>query len=153
MRKRTFHLVLLLDGIVLLGVIVFSAYTISTRILPMGAVEQKRKIDPQAQILQYYRQYPERYIRISKESWKYDANSRIASHTLTLTNSATVPYHLIDLGFSFETANGKILHTQIVSVPGILAAGGVMDVKKIRVKNVPNAAENVVVTVAKALVY
>ena len=153
MRKRTFHFVLLLDGVVLLGVLVFSVYTISTRIVPTGAVEQKRKIDPQAQILQYYRQYPERYIRISKESWKYDANSRMASHVLTLTNSATVPYHLIDLQFSYATAKGKVLRTQVVSVQGILAAGGVMDVKKIRVKNVPNAAESVVITVAKALVY
>ena len=153
MRKRTFHLMLLLDAVVLLGAILFSAYTISTRIQPLGRIEQRRKIDPGAQILQYYRQYPERYIRISKETWKYDPNSSTASHALTLTNGATVPYHLIDLRFSYETAKGKVLYTQIVTLPGILAAGATTDVKKINVKNVPDRAETVVVTVAKALVY
>ncbi len=153
MRKRTFHLMLLLDGLVLLGAILFSAYAISTRLLPMGHLEQRRKIDPAAQILQYYRQYPERYIRVSKETWKYDGVSRTASHALTLTNSATVGYHLIDLRFSYETAKGKVLHSQVVTIQGILAPGATMDVRKINVKNVPDAAESVVVTVAKAMVY
>ncbi len=137
----------------LLSVILFSFYRIPS--LPAGAVEQKRaaqKLSPQEQILQYYRDYPERYIRVFKETWLYDQNSGRSFHSFSLRNSATVSYHAIEVSLSYQ-AGGKTLLVQTVKIPGILSPGGTMEVKKIEVKRVPAASQSVLIAVSKALVY
>ncbi|HYK90826.1 MAG TPA: hypothetical protein VE398_18780 [Acidobacteriota bacterium] len=137
----------------LLSVILFSYYR--TPSLPVDAVEQRRaaqKLSPQEQILQYYKEYPERYIRVFKETWQYDPNSNRSFHSFSLRNSATVYYHAIEVSFSYQ-AGGKSVYTQTVKVPGVLAPGGTMDVKKIEVRRVPASSQSVLITVSKALIY
>ncbi len=153
MRSKTRRLILILDAVVLLGAILFAGYRISTRVLALNPIEQKRKVDPSAQILEYYRQYPERYIRITSESWQYDTISHTATHFLTLRNSATVPYGAIEIRFNYTSSSGKILQTETVKIPGILGALGTLEVKKVKVRNIRTAAETVVSNVAKASVY
>jgi hypothetical protein len=138
----------------LLSVILFSYFRIPP--LPLDAVEQRRlaqKPSPQAQLLAYYRDYPDRYIRISKESWRYLQGTRTAYHSFTLRNIATVPYNAIEVRLSYQDSDGKTLQTQTVKIPGVLAAGGTMEVKDIAVKRVPAASERVLVGLARALIY
>lgn len=137
----------------LLSVILFSYYRIPS--LPADSIEQRRlsqKLSPQEQILQYYREYPERYIRVFKETWQYDLASKKSFHSFSLRNSATVSYHAIEVSLSYQ-AGGKTLQTQTVKIPGVLAPGGTMEVKKIEVKGVPAASQTVLIVVTKALVY
>jgi hypothetical protein len=137
----------------ILSIILFSYYRVPP--LPPEAVEQNRlsrKLSPQEQILQYYREYPERYIRVFKETWQYDQNSGKSFHSFSLRNSATVPYHEIEVRLTYQ-ASGKTLLTKTVKVPGVLAPGGTMEVKKIEVKQVPSASQSVLIVVAKASVY
>ena len=145
---------LVLEGTLVLGALLVLAYKAATWILPLEGLNQTphaRKIDPQTQILQYYREYPDRYVRLTKESWRYSDRTRIATHTFTLKNSATVSYHEIEVRFSYESSGGKVLYTQSIRIPGMLAALGTMDVPEVKVKNVPPASVKVVAAVTKAL--
>jgi hypothetical protein len=138
---------------ILLSVILFSYYAVP--ILPPDLIEQRRqsqKLSPEAQLLIYYRQYPDRYIRVSKESWQYDQSSRSAFHSFTLKNTAGVAYYAIEVLVSYQRSDGKILYTQAVKIPGTLAPYGTLEVKKITVKHVPAASESVLIGVAKALI-
>ncbi len=153
MAIKTPRWLLVLEAVLLLGAIIVLAYKALMFIQPLsgfGQTPHARKIDPQTQILQYYRQYPDRYIRITGESWQYDGISHTAIHSFTLRNSATVPYQQIEIRFNYESTPGKVLHSQVVKVEGILGALGTLKCSKIKVKNVPAAAANVVVTVAGA---
>jgi len=137
----------------LLSVILFSYYRIP--LLPLDLMEQRRqsqKLSPEAQLLTYYREYPDRYIRISKETWRYDQSSRSAFHSFTLKNTAGVAYSSIEVRFSYLGSGGKTLHTQTVKIPGTLAPYGTMEAKKITVKHVPAASESVLIGVASALI-
>lgn len=137
----------------ILSVILFSYYRIPP--LPPDLVTQKRQarmLTPQEQILQYYREYPERYIRVFDETWLYDVNTGKSFHSFSLRNTATVSYHSIEVTFSYQ-AGGKSLLTKTVKVPGVLAPGGTMRVKKIEVKQVPAASRSVLIGVSKALIY
>lgn len=137
----------------LLSVILFSYYRIPS--LPADAVEQRRtaqRLSPQEQILNYYRDYPERYMRVFKETWQYDPRSGRSFHSFSLRNSATVSYHAIEMTLSYQ-ASGKTVYIQTVKIPGVIAPGGTMEVKKLEVKRVPAASQNVLITVSKALVY
>jgi len=156
MRLKAPRWLLLLEAALLLGATLALAYKAAMRVLPLGGMEQKpygQKVDPKTKILEYYRQYPERYIRISKESWQLDQYSRTASHSFTLTNSATVAYQAIEVRFSYESSSGKSLQVITVKIPGVLDALGKMNVTKVKVRNVPIASERVVAAIAKALVY
>ena len=62
-----------------------------------------RKPDPAAQLLNYYRKYPERYIRITDETWKYDQRAHSALHSLTLKNTASASYYGIEVRFEYQT--------------------------------------------------
>ena len=63
--------------------------TISTSVISKAAqVRQRRGLDPQTQLLNNYRKYVDRYIRISGETWKYDDSTRSATHSFTLKNIA-----------------------------------------------------------------
>lgn len=155
MRLKGWRLFWIIDALLLGGALVFSAYKVATRVQPLAWGEQgpyRKKIDPQAQILEYYRQYPERYLRISNETWQYLDESRSALHFFTLKNTATVPYTEIEIRFSYETASGKNLKTETVKLPGTIASLGTLNLKNIKVKSVPGASEKVTTTVVKASV-
>ncbi len=117
---------------------------------PQSRTPAKR--DPQTQILQYYREYPDRYIRLSKESWYYDQIARTAVHSFTLQNTATVPYCEVQVKFAYQDEKGVTLVTQSQEIPGILQPYRPVDLKAFKVKGVNNKASNVVLTVSKALI-
>lgn len=144
---------MILESVLLLGSLSFLAYKSAMWVQPLSGFEQTphtQKIDPQTRILQYYRQYPERYIRISKETWQYEGFTRTALHSFTLRNSATVPYQEIEIRFAYESSDGKTLYTHVFKIPGTLAALGSRKLDNIKVKDVPAAAINVVLTVTGA---
>ena len=111
-----------------------------------------QKIDPQAQLIKYYRQYPDRYIRISKESWRYNQRTGMAQHSFTLNNTATVPYCEIEMRFAYQDEKGATIVTQAHPIAGILQPYRPVEQKNVTLKRIPNKAVNVVVTVSKALV-
>jgi len=153
MFVKTPRWLLVLEGVLIVGAVLVLAYKALMWIQPLSGLEQTphaRKIDPQTQILTYYRQYPERYIRISNEKWQYEESSRTALHSFTLKNSATVPYREIEMRFNYESSAGKVLYTQMMKMSGTLGALGTMKCDKIKVRNVPAAATNVVLSVAGA---
>ena len=126
-------------------------------ILLMAAAPALPRIDqrplpgpsPSDQLFGYYRRYPERYLRISEQSWKYDPRRRSAAHSFTLSNVATVPYYYIQVRFTYQDSSGKTLQSKVVQVlEGIAALGK----KRIRagVKGVPKEAEQVVVSIESA---
>ncbi len=146
-------------GFLLLGPIVLSGGILPlykpAGPVPVVSASQSRKprgVDPQAQILQYYRQYPDRYIRVSKESWKYEDKSRVALHSFTLRNTATVGYCEIEISIVYQTSSEKTLHTEHVKLPDILGALRTIDVNQLKVQKVPRGAETAVVRVTKALI-
>jgi hypothetical protein len=111
-----------------------------------------RRLDPQTQLLEYYRRYPDRYILVSNQSWKYDFVARAAIHSFTLRNTASVGYCDIEVSFAYQAASGKTLQTQVVKVQGILEALRTLDVRRVKVKAAPSDADTVVVSVVKATV-
>ena len=111
-----------------------------------------RRPDPQTQLLEYYRRYPDRYILVSNQSWKYDHLARAAVHSFTLRNTATVGYCDIEMSFNYQTASGRSLQTQVVKVQGILEALRTLDMRRVKVKGAPNSSETVLVSVVKATV-
>jgi hypothetical protein len=112
-----------------------------------------RKPDPQQQLLEYYRQYPDRYIRISKESWVFARQTREAFHSFTLTSLAGIGYSEIEIQIAYQNSEGKSLQTQKLKLAGFLAPFGTMQVKQLRVKKVPAACDKVVLTVTEAVMY
>ena len=113
-----------------------------------------QRIDPSKKVLEYYRQYPDRYIRISEESWKTDSargNTSAVTHSFTLKNNATITYAAIEVRFDYQTASGKSLQTKTVVLKEAL---GPLARKKfnVTVKNVPEKAEKVITAVTKAFV-
>jgi hypothetical protein len=112
-----------------------------------------RRPNPQTQLLNNYRQYPDRYIRISGESWKLGETNDSALHSFTLKNIAGVAYSDIELRVNYLDANGKTLLSRTVKVPGILAAYSVKKVQNMEVKNVPGSSDSVLLSVAKAAIH
>ncbi len=150
---KTPRWLLVLEAVLVLGAILVLAYKALMWVEPLSGLEQTphaQKIDPQTQILQYYKQHPESYIRISRETWQYDDIARTSIHSFVLTNSATVPYQDIEIRFTYQSSAGKVLYTQVVRMPGILAALGTKKFEKVRVKSVPQAASSVLLSVAGA---
>lgn len=119
---------------------------------PAGQSRTSRKPDPQAQLLEYYRRYPDRYILVSNQTWKYDFVVRAAVHSFTLQNKATVGYCDIEVSFNYQSASGKTIQTQVVKVQGILEALRTLDARRVKVKRAPDTAEAVLVGVVKATV-
>ncbi len=153
MTIKTPRWLMILEAALLLGALLVLAYKALMFVQPLSGLEQtphSRKIDPQTQILQYYRQYPDRYIRIAREAWQYEETTHTALHSFLLRNSATVPYQDIEIRFRYESAAGKVLYTQVVKIRGTLGALGTLKCENIKVKNVPFAATNVVLSVANA---
>jgi hypothetical protein len=157
MRLKAPRWVLFLEAMLLLSVVAVFAYRAATKVhpIPVEAVAQARRLpapDPWAKLLEYYRQYPDRYIRVDNETWQYNINTLVAVHSFTLRNLATVPYTAIEVRFEYMSASGKTLLTRTVKIPGTLAAMGAIAVKKITIKDVPSATKSVVTTAAKATV-
>jgi len=157
MRLKAPRWLLVLEAILLAGALLVLAYKAAMRIppLPLESVAQSRQMkkpDPQAQLMEYYRQYPDRYLRIANETWAYDPVSRIAFHSFTIRNIATVAYDAIEVNFSYQASTGKVLLTRTVKIAGPLAAFTTMDIKRMKVTGVPVTTKTVVTTVAKALV-
>ena len=145
---------LIFEAVLLLSAILLVAYKWSTRILPLPIDQAKtwKKKSPEAQIQDYYRQYPESYIRISKETWQFDPGNRTAFHSFTLKNTAGVSYSEVEIRFSYQSANEKTIQTRVVKIPGTLPAQGTRDVKRIKVTDLPAASAHVLMSVAKASV-
>jgi len=108
--------------------------------------------DPQAQLLEYYRRYPDRYILVSNQTWNYDYVARAAFHSFTLRNTAGAGYCDIEVSFNYQAASGKSMQTQVVKVQGILEAYQKLDVRRVKVKGAPERADTVLVSVARATV-
>ena len=154
MRIKSPRWLLLLEAVLLLGAILVLAYKAATRVLPLplDKVEQARQYkrpDPQTQLLEYYRQYPDRYIRAVDESWVYNNKTRVAIHSFTLRNLATVAYTGLEVSFSYESAGGKTL-TRTVKIPGFILASASRSLKNIAVKEVPAGIKSVTTIVSKA---
>ena len=116
-----------------------------------GAQARARpKANPQTVILDYYRQYPDRYIRVANEKWQYDGRSRTALHSFTLRNTAAVRYCGIEVSISYRTSAGKVLHTRTVQIQGYLEALKPREIWGLKAKNIPPASESAVITVLKA---
>lgn len=129
--------------------------------LPAALYPQQKRLaprpDPAAQLLDYYRKYPDRYIRISEESWKLDPATQIhgqlsAVHSLILKNVARATYHAIEVRFSYQTLSGKELFARTTRIEGELGPLATRQFK-IRVAGVPQSAEKVVSSIVKAELY
>jgi hypothetical protein len=68
-----------------------------------------------------------------------------------LRNLATVPYHEIMARIAYESADGKVLLTRDIQIPGVLPSQETVSLKKIKVTGVPAATGTATVTVVKAL--
>lgn len=155
MRLKSPRWLLYLEAVLLFGSLLVLAYKAATRILPLplDRVEQKRgyrKPAPGPTILDYYRQYPDRYIRVDNETWVLDPGTKVAFHSFSLRNLATVAYKEVEVRFTYESAGGKTLLTRDLKIPGQLQAQGTMSLKKIKVTGVPVATKSAVLVVAKA---
>jgi len=112
-----------------------------------------RRPDPQTQVLENYRRYPDRYIRISEEAWKYDIASHSAMHSFTLKNNAGVAYSDIEIRLIYQDSKGKTLQSQTLKIPGVLGIAEIRKIKNMKASNVPMASEQVLLTVAKGLIH
>ncbi len=156
MRFHTPRWLLILEAVLLFCSLLVMAYKAATRALPLPVdrMEQKRGYQKPRQgptILDYYRQYPDRYIRVEDESWLLDPGSQVATHSFSLRNLATVAYKEIEVRFTYEAANGKTLISRNMKIPGQLQAQGTMKLKNIKVTGVPAATKSSVLVVARAL--
>ncbi len=119
-----------------------------------GAAEPQnrplRKQDPQTQLLNNYRKFPDRYIRVSGESWKYDDGARIAFHSFTLKNIAGAAYSGIEIRARYLDADGKAVHSQVLKIPGVLAPYQSKKYKELKVRNVPPAADQALLAIINA---
>jgi hypothetical protein len=116
-------------------------------------VRPRRGPDLQAQMLNNYRKYVDRYIRISGENWKYDEAAHTATHSFTLKNIAGVAYSEIILNVSYLNADGKSLQAQTLKIPGILGAYTSKKYTNLKVQKVPKDCDQVVLTISKAVIY
>jgi hypothetical protein len=118
----------------------------------VAQVRPRKGPDPQTQLLNNYRKYVDRYIRISGETWKYTEASHGATHSFTLKNIAGVAYSDIELSVNYMNANGKSLQINILKIPGTLAAYTSKKFTNLKVQKVPQECDQAVLTVTKATV-
>jgi hypothetical protein len=108
--------------------------------------------DPQTQLLNNYRKYVDRYIRISGETWKYDDITHCATHSFTLKNTAGVAYSDIELSVSYLNASGKSLQTSVLKIPGALSAYTSKKFADLKVQKVPENCDQAVLSLSKATI-
>jgi len=132
--------VLVTEGVVVLCAVAVLAYKAAMWVRPLGRIDQAQflpKVDPKTRAGEYYAQYPESYIRISRESWRYDSGSGTAYHKFTLTNQATVGYDSIRIELTYKSAAGKAVRSETITLPGRLEASGSREISNLRVEHVP----------------
>ena len=111
----------------------------------------QQSMDPQLRVLQSYGRYPERYLRISRESWKYEKKSQTAFHSFTLINTAAVRYRDIRVRIRYQTDAGKVLSEQTIQIPEVIGPSTALQLNQLRVKGVPAAAEAAVLSLMSAV--
>jgi hypothetical protein len=104
---------------------------------------------PAEQQFAYYRRYPDRYLRISDHTWKYDTVRGFAVHSMTLKNVATLPYYYVQMRFTYLSASGRTIHSQVVQALEGIAAVSQKKIQ-VKVKGAPIEPEQVVVTIESA---
>jgi hypothetical protein len=123
-------------------------------IVSIAAQTRARKApDTQTQLLNNYRNYADRYIRISDEKWKYDDVAQIATHSFSLKNTAGVAYSEIELRVNYLSPAGKALKSSTIKIPGVLPAYQTKKFKDLRVEKVPEASDQAVLAVTKAVIH
>jgi hypothetical protein len=156
MRLIMPRLLVAFEIVILLAVLSVLAYKAATRVLPLpvDAVQKKpvAKKAPQPTILDYYRKYPDRYIRVENESWVLNDDANTAIHSFSLRNLATVPYTEIEVRITYEGAGGKTLLTHDIKIQGALQGQATREFKYLKVSGVSTATRNAVVAVTKARV-
>jgi hypothetical protein len=115
-------------------------------------VRPRKGLDPQTQLLNNYRKYVDRYIRISDETWKYNDTSLSATHSFSIKNIAGVAYSDIELRVNYMNASGKSLQTSVLKIPGTLAAYTSKKFANLKVQKVPRECDQAVLTVTKATI-
>ena len=144
---------LITEAVLLVGALLVVAYKAATWVRPLGRVEQSqflKKVDPAVRVREYYEQYPERYIRIGQESWRYAGGT--AYHSFTLTNQATVGYEEIGIELNYQGRGGKTLLSRTVTLKNTLAPLGTLQIAGLEVKNVPPGSESVLLRITGAKV-
>ena len=134
---------LLISGIIIL----IFAVTIAAQ------VRARKAPDPQTQLLNNYRNYADRYIRITDEKWKYDDVAQSASHSFSLKNTAGVAYSEIELRVNYLSPAGKALKSSKIRIPGVLPAYQTKKFKDLKVEKVPSASDQAVLAVVKAVIH
>ncbi len=156
MHLKTPRWLLLLEAILILGGIAAVGYKLAMRIAPLPVVRVEERAgetaDPETQAREYYRKYPERYIRIVDDSWLYQVASRTAVHSFTLRNIAAVGYKDIQIRFVYESRDAKPVKTAILKIPVRLAAMQSELLSGIEVQAIPSGTARVTLTVEKAVV-
>jgi hypothetical protein len=144
----------ILEVLLLLGALGVLAYKAAIWVRPMPpiVIESKRPSPKSAAptILDYYRQYPDRYIRVEDESWVLNRGAQSALHSFTLRNLATVAYNGIEIRITYESAAGQELLTRDIPIPEPVPAQGSVRLEGIKLNGVPLASKTAVVTVARA---
>jgi hypothetical protein len=145
---------LALEAVLFVGALGVLAYKAAMwiRPLPVQAVQQKRvsqKPPAQPTIIDYYRKYPDRYIRVENEVWRLDRDAKAASHSFSLRNLAVVAYADIEVRISYGSADGKVIKTFDMKIQGPLQGQATREFKSIKVPNVPLATKDAVITVLK----
>ncbi len=147
--------VLVAEAVIVVCALAVLAYKAAMWVRPLGRVDQAQflpKVDPVKRVREYYAQFPESYIRIGKESWRYDSSNGTAYHRFTVTNQATVGYEDIRIELTYKSATGKTLHSETITLPGRLAATGSMEISDLEVRHVPRASDTVLIRVVGAIV-
>ncbi len=152
LRKVSYVLWLCGAGLLTQGITGDAEAASALAALSGGQSRTARRPDAQTQLLEYYRRYPDRYILVSNQTWKYDYIARAAVHSFTLRNTASVGYCDVEVSFNYQAASGKSLQTQVVKIQGILEALQKLDVRRVKVKGAPERSESVLVGVVRATV-
>ncbi len=140
----------IIDGLLLGAAMIYSGYKVATRVMPLPVKPVQKKLSMEEQTRVYYQQYPEGYLRISKETWRYEEHLRKAIHSLTLTNTSKIAYGGIGLLFRYQDASMKYIKTCNVNVRGVIEPGGTLNIRDLETDGVPPEAVSVVASVAKA---
>jgi hypothetical protein len=143
----------LLQAVINLLISLSPLYSSATYAQTAAQRRPPRPEDVQAQLLNYYRQYPDRYIRVENHTWTLDMKTHTSYHTLTLRNSAGVAYGEIEICFTFQMGDGKTGGTQTLKVAGKIAPFQTLAVRRLAVKNTHTDCGSVTASVVRAAVY
>ncbi len=155
MLSRPPRWVLVVEAVVVVCALAVLTYKAAMWVRPLGRIDQAQflpKEDPKARIREYYARYPESYIRIGKESWRYESGSRTAYHKFNLANQATVSYDNIRIELTYMSVTGKVLHSETIALPGRLEASGSREISDLVVKHVPPDSDTVLIRIVAASV-